>query len=85
VDNRNQTRDENRNENKTENRVDHRNDNREPYRKPQHPRSNSENYAARVLTTKREETVDDIKMDIEKLEKDIQFEIKQIRSVKLGM
>ena len=26
-----------------------------------------------------------IKMDIEKLEKDIQFEIKQIRSVKLGL
>lgn len=40
---------------------------------------------ARIANPKREESVDDIRMDIEKLEKDIQFEIKQIRSIKLGL
>jgi hypothetical protein len=34
---------------------------------------------------KSEESIDDIKLDIEKIEKDIQFEIKQIRSIKLGL
>jgi hypothetical protein len=29
--------------------------------------------------------VDDIRADIDQLEKDIQFEIKQIKSIKLGL
>jgi hypothetical protein len=74
-----------RTENRIDNRSDNRTDNREFRRKPQQQRHNPEMYASRVITPKREETVDDIKMDIEKLEKDIQFEIKQIRSVKLGL
>ena len=44
-----------------------------------------ESRAARIITPKREESIDDIRMDIEKLEKDIQFEIKQIKSIKLGL
>jgi len=39
----------------------------------------------RSARTKREETLDDIRADIEQIEKDIQFEIKQIRSIKLGL
>jgi len=39
----------------------------------------------RPMRTKREETLDDIKADIEQIEKDIQFEIRQIRSIKLGL
>lgn len=78
----NNGRNDNRNDNRNENRNDNRND---FHKKPQQPRYNSENYAARIVTPKREETIDDIKMDIEKLEKDIQFEIKQIRSVRLGL
>lgn len=35
--------------------------------------------------TNRIETVEDIVADIERVEKDIQFEIKQIRAVKLGL
>lgn len=54
------------------------------HKKPQQ-RFNSENYAARITSPKRDESVEDIKMDIEKLEKDIQFEVKQIRSIKLGL
>jgi hypothetical protein len=37
------------------------------------------------MKPKREETIEDIQMDIEKLERDIQFEIKQISSTKLGL
>ncbi|NLN64304.1 MAG: hypothetical protein GX144_02635, partial [Clostridiaceae bacterium] len=48
-------------------------------------RYNTESLVARIANPKREESVDDIRMDIEKLEKDIQFEIKQIRSIKLGL
>lgn len=39
----------------------------------------------RPVRTKREETIEDIRADIEQLEKDIQFEIRQIRSIKLGL
>jgi hypothetical protein len=39
----------------------------------------------RSIRAKREETVDDIRADIDQLEKDIQFEIKQIKSIKLGL
>ncbi len=53
------------------------------YKKPQ--RYNSDSMVARIAKPKREESVEDIRMDIEKLEKEIQFEIKQIRSVKLGL
>lgn len=62
----------------------HRNNRIDFNKKPQQ-RYNSENLVARITNPKREESVDDIKMDIEKLEKDIQFEVKQIRSVKLGL
>ncbi|NLG89570.1 MAG: hypothetical protein GX494_10265 [Clostridiaceae bacterium] len=48
-------------------------------------RYGSENLVARISNPKREESIDDIKLDIEKIEKDIQFEIKQIRSIKLGL
>ena len=40
---------------------------------------------ARISNPKRNESIDDIKMDIEKIEKDIQFEMKQICSIKLGL
>jgi hypothetical protein len=39
----------------------------------------------RPIRAKREETVDDIRADIEQVEKDIQFEIRQIKSIKLGL
>lgn len=39
----------------------------------------------RSITTKRIETVEDIQADIERIDKDIQFEIKQIKAVKLGL
>ena len=48
-------------------------------------RYNSESIAARIMKPKREETVEDVMMDIEKLERDIQFEIKQISSTRLGL
>lgn len=41
--------------------------------------------AARNIKPKRIETVEDIQADIERIDKDIQFEIKQIRAVKLGL
>lgn len=44
-----------------------------------------ENRVARIVNQKREESVEDIKIDIEKLEKDVQFEIRQIQSIKLGL
>lgn len=63
--------------------------NRSNYRRNSyHKRSsryNSDSLVARIANPKREETIEDIQMDIEKLEKDIQFEIKQIRSTKLGL
>ncbi len=58
--------------------------NRNDYHKKS-SRYNSGSMIARINNPRREETVDDIKMDIEKLEKDIQFEIKHIRSIKLGL
>jgi len=48
-------------------------------------RYTSDNLVARISNPKRDESVDDIKMDIDKIEKDIQFEMKQIRSIKLGL
>ncbi|HAA25197.1 MAG TPA: hypothetical protein DCE11_03625 [Ruminiclostridium sp.] len=48
-------------------------------------RYGSDSLVARISNPKREESIDDIKLDIEKIEKDIQFEIKQIRSIKLGL
>lgn len=39
----------------------------------------------RSITSKRIETVEDIQADIERIDKDIQFEIKQIKAVKLGL
>lgn len=39
----------------------------------------------RSIKTKRIETVEDIQADIERIDKDIQFEIKQIKAVKLGI
>lgn len=40
---------------------------------------------SRPIKTKRIETLEDIKADIERVEKDIQLEIKQIRAIKLGL
>ncbi len=37
------------------------------------------------MIKKREETLEDIRADIERVEKDIQFEIKQIQTVALGL
>lgn len=67
------------------NRPNNQKNSRSEFQKKAGARYISENRAARIITPKREETIDDIKMDIEKLEKDIQFEIKQIQSVKLGL
>ena len=39
----------------------------------------------RHINTRQIETIDDIKADIERIDKDIQFEIKQIKAVKLGL
>jgi hypothetical protein len=58
---------------------------RSDYNKNRHQRYNTDSLVARISNPKRDETIEDIIMDIEKLEKDIQFEIKQIRSVKLGL
>jgi len=58
---------------------------RNEFHKRTNQRYNPENRTARIANPKREESVEDIKMDIEKLEKDIQFEIKQIQSIKLGL
>lgn len=49
-------------------------------------RSSSHNDAiGRHASVKRVETVEDIQADIERIDKDIQFEIKQIKAVKLGL
>lgn len=58
---------------------------RNEFQKKSPQRYNSESVVSRIANPKREETIEDIKMDIEKLEKEIQFEIKQIRSTKLGL
>lgn len=58
---------------------------RNEFSKKSSQRYNSESIVSRIANPKREETIEDIKMDIEKLEKEIQFEIKQIRSIKLGL
>ncbi len=51
-------------------------------------RRNEHSYSdstSRIIKTTRVETVEDIIADIERIEKDIQFEIKQIRTIKLGL
>jgi len=57
---------------------------------PRYGRNASRNSAhneilGRSITAKRIETVEDIQADIERIDKDIQFEIKQIKAVKLGI
>lgn len=66
------------------NRSNYRRNSRNDYHK-RSQRYNTESLISRIANPKREETVEDIQMDIEKLEKDIQFEVKQIRSTKLGL
>jgi hypothetical protein len=44
-----------------------------------------ENITIKHIEPKREETVEDIIADTERIEKDIQFEIKQIKTIKLGL
>lgn len=39
----------------------------------------------KVIKVKREDSVEDIQADVERVEKDIQFEIKQVKSIKLGL
>lgn len=58
---------------------------RNEFQKRSPQRFSSESVMSRISNPKREETIEDIRMDIEKLEKEIQFEIKQIRSTKLGL
>lgn len=41
--------------------------------------------SSKVIKTRHIETVEDIQADIERVEKDIQLEIKQIRAIKLGL
>lgn len=67
------------------NRTNYRRNSRDDYHKRSSHRYNSESLVSRIANPKREETIEDIRMDIEKLEKEIQFEIKQIRSTKLGL
>ena len=62
---------------------------RYPQQQNRFPRSNPptpfhESYN-RTIKAKREETAEDIQADVERVEKDIQFEIKQIKSIKLGL
>lgn len=47
--------------------------------------SNHSEILGKSITTKRIETVEDIQADIERIDKDIQFEIKQIKAIKLGI
>lgn len=58
---------------------------RSEFQKKSSQRYNAESVVSRIANPKREETIEDIRMDIEKLEKEIQFEIRQIRSTKLGL
>lgn len=47
--------------------------------------ANPNEILAKSITTKRIETVEDIQADIERIDKEIQFEIKQIKAIKLGI
>lgn len=50
------------------------------------PRNSSHSeISGRRAQSRRTETLEDIKADIERIDKDIQFEIKQIKAVKLGL
>lgn len=58
--------------------------------KPRYGRSsgrstNRNEFKERAIKTKHIETVEDILADIERIDKDIQFEIKQIKTIKLGL
>ncbi len=70
---------------KDNSRMNYRKSNKNDFYKKPQQRYGAENYVTRIANPKRDESVEDIKMDIDKLEKDIQFEVKQIRSVKLGL
>lgn len=48
-------------------------------------RYNGNNEKGRIINSKHIETVEDIRADAERIEKDIEFEIRQIKSVKLGL
>lgn len=48
-------------------------------------RSSYQNNASRYNKIREEETINDIKEDIVRLEKEIELEIKEIRSIKLGL
>jgi|GEM_PF-1266904 len=47
--------------------------------------TNPSEILAKSITTKRIETIEDIQADIERIDKEIQFEIKQIKAIKLGI
>jgi hypothetical protein len=49
------------------------------------PSKSAHHGESRQIKAKRVETLEDIKADIERVEKDIQLEIKQIRAIKLGL
>lgn len=76
---------ENRADAKSEVRSD-RIDNKSDVRNDSRPqRFNKPRMEAPRPRVKREESVDDIRADIEQVEKDIELEIKQIRAIKLGL
>ena len=47
--------------------------------------TNPSDILVKSITTKRIETIEDIQADIERIDKEIQFEIKQIKAIKLGI
>lgn len=47
--------------------------------------TNPNEILAKSITTKRIETIEDIQADIERIDKEIQFELKQIKAIKLGI
>lgn len=47
--------------------------------------TNPSEILAKSIATKRIETIEDIQADIERIDKEIQFEIKQIKAIKLGI
>lgn len=57
--------------------------NRDNYQRQGHPYQNSgPRYNQRIRA---DETIDDIKMDISRIEKEIELELKEIKSLRLGM
>lgn len=55
------------------------------HRDNQHRQNSSGHSYSRYGRTRAEETVDDIKLDISRLEKEIDLEIKEIKSLRLGL